>query len=170
VKAFKDHGAWAFNVEGLKVRCTMNEREQNVFEQIGKYVGDDEFMGLGIRKYYRLRGINTGSDFEITKERKMEYISLATELAQKNDIKLFVADNFMGQVGSSCECCGTERLRNYKIWGDNHRTRYWGNLPHESTHMRKVIFNTFSFSGDQNRYRTLGDIMADELKPKGRLF
>jgi hypothetical protein len=170
VKAFKDHGAWAFNVEGLKVRITMNQREQEIFEQIGKYVGDDEFMGLGIRKYYRLRGTNTGSDYEITKDRKKEYIALALELADKHSIKCYVADNNMGKIGSGCECCGTEKLRNYKIWGHNHRTRAWGKLPHESEHMKKVIINSFSFSSDPNRYKTLGEVMDNQLNQKGRLL
>ena len=170
VKAFKDHGAWAMNVEGCKVRVSMKPSEQEIFEQIGKYSGDDEFMGLGIRKYYRLRGTIVGPDYEITKSRKMEYINLAIELADKHGIKMFVADNHMGKVGSGCECCGTEKLRNYKIWGECHRVHSFGHVKHESQHMKKVIYNSFSYSGNPNRYRTLGDIMNDELNRKGEIL
>jgi len=170
VKAFKDHGAWAMNCEGLKNRVSMKPSEQAIFEQIGKYSGDDEFMGLGIRKYYRLRGTIVGPDYEITKNRKMEYINLAVELADRYGIKMFVADNHMGRIGSGCECCGTEKLRNYKIWGECHRVKSFGKFKHESQHMKKVIYNSFSYSGNPNRYRTLGDIMNDELNKKGQIF
>jgi len=170
IKAFKDHGAWACNIEGLKVRCSMFPKEQEIFEQIGKYSGDDEFMGLGIRKYYRLRGTMVGADYEITKDRKMEYIDLALELAEKHGIKCYIADNYIGKKGCSPECCGTEKLRNYKIWGENSRVRFFGKFKHESEHMKKVVINSFSYSGDPNRYRTLGDVMNEQLNRKGEIL
>ena len=170
IKALKDSGCWAFAIEGLKVRTVMNKAEQIKFEKIGKYSGDDEFLGMGIRKYYRLRGVKTASDMEITHERKREYIDLALNLADKYGIKGFVADNHMGRLGCSPECCGTEKLRNYKIWGGCHRVRSFGKFEHESEHMRKVIINTFSYSSDPRRYQTLGDVMDKEIIKKGLIF
>jgi DNA repair photolyase len=171
IKSLKESGCWAFAIEGLKVRIVMNKQEQEKFEKIGKYSGDDEFMGIGIRKYYRLRGVKTSSDMEMTHERKREYIDLALELADKYNIKGFVADNHMGKIGAGPECCGTERLRNYKIWGNNWRVRSWGVLPHESSHFNKVVINSFSFSSDPRRYKTIGNVMNEEMKrKKGVLF
>jgi DNA repair photolyase len=170
IKALKESGCWAFAMEGLKVRTAMGKSEQVTFEKIGKYSGDDEFMGLGIRTYYRLRGVTTGADMEMTHERKREYIDLALDLAEKYDIKGFVADNNMGRIGTGAECCGTERLRDYKIWGENPRVRAFGKFKHESEHLKKVVLNSFSYSGNPNRYRTLGDIMHDELNKKDQIF
>lgn len=171
IKGLSDVGCWAFALEGLKVRVGMYPHEQKRFEQIGKYVGDDEFEGIGIRNYYRLRGVANGpADLEMPDFRKREYIDLALNLAEKYGVKGFVADNKMGRIGSGPECCGTERLRNYKIFGENWRVRAWGKLPHESEHLERIIYNTFAFSGNPNRYRALGDIMREQMSMKGKLF
>jgi hypothetical protein len=61
-------------------------------------------------------------------------------------------------------------LRNYKIWGENKRVRYFGKFKHESEEMKKVVINTFSYSSDSRRYRTLGEVAHEELNPKGRLL
>lgn len=168
VAAFKDHGAYAFNTEGLKVRVVMNPEEANLFEKIGKYVTHDEFGGIGIRNYYKLMGHKKESDWLLKREHRKHYTDFALELADKHRIKYFTADNFMGKIGCSGECCGTEVLRDYKIWGLNHRTRYWGEQPHESKKMENVVINTFSYSTDKRRYKTLGEVMNKIFNPDQR--
>jgi DNA repair photolyase len=167
VKAFKDSGAFGFNTEGLKVRIVMDKDEVNRFEKIGKYVKHDEFGGVGIRNYYKMAGVgvHVDSDWVLAMEHRKKYTDLAMELADKHNIKYFTADNNMGKIGESCECCGTEVLRDYKIWGENTRTRFWGKLPHESEAMRKVVINSFSYSTDKRRYKTMGEVMDKILYP-----
>jgi len=134
VKKIKKAGCWAFNTEGLKVRIAMPHKEQQIMQTIGDY------LKYNIRDYYKTCGINTGSDWEMTHANKMQYTELAIKLAKKHKLKYFSADNHMGCVGCSSECCGTEVLRDYKIWGQNKRTYYF---PHNT-----ILLGQPQFSGE----------------------
>lgn len=118
-------GVWAFNLEGLKCRISMPKEEQATFQLIGDY------LDINIRDFYkneRKLECNRGSDYEISNEKKMEIFKLATELASKYNMKYFNADNFMLKgIGCSCECCGTEVLRNYKLLSCDSRSNLFNN-------------------------------------------
>lgn len=120
VKAIADSGAFAMNMEGLKIRTRMPESEKKLFAIISDAVGYD------LIEYYKTHGVCTGSDWEMRKDKRLEYINLGMELAHQHGIKFFVADNDMGKIGDGDECCGTEVLRNYKKWGNNTRTQAFG--------------------------------------------
>jgi len=120
IKVAVDAGVWAFNTEGLKLRVSMPKSEQEMFQDsIGKYLGYD------IRQWMKSYGRCTGTDYELPELRKKNYIKVAEALAKKYNIKYFSADNEMSG-GCNSECCGTQKLRNYKIWGNNLRTKKYG--------------------------------------------
>jgi DNA repair photolyase len=135
IKSIADSGCWAVNIEGLKVRVSMPQTEQLLFKKIG------DSINLDLRDYYKKNGKHTGSDWELSHELKLEYIGLAKELCKEYHIKLLVADNNMGAIGDGCECCGTEVLKDYKIWGNNSRTRSFGSLGYESEELGKCLVN-----------------------------
>ena len=112
VSASKEAGAWAFNTEGLKLKISMPKPEQLLVESALP----------GIRETYKKLGMRERSDYVMTDERKLEYITLAEELSKKYNIVYFSADNTPLGHGSGDECCGTEKLRNYKKFSYNHRT------------------------------------------------
>jgi len=116
IKKAAEAGCWAINIEGLKVRMTMPKKEQEIFKAIGDYLGYD------IRQYYKKNGMRTGSDWEMDEEKKLEYINDAKLLCDHYKIKFFVADNHHMDKGCNAECCGTEVLRDYKIWEGNTRS------------------------------------------------
>jgi len=162
VKAFKDHGAWAFNTESLKMRVLMTEEEKVKFRKLEPWLEADI-------ESFRAKENITGSDYEVYPEKTLEYSRLAHEFSYKHNIKYFRADNRFtntSRFGDGCECCGTEVLRDYKIWGMNKRTHMWGHVKHESKHMEDVVINTFSYSTDKKRYKTLGEVMKKVLYPK----
>ena len=134
VKSIKEAGCWAFNTEGLKVRISMPVEEQKIFQEVGDY------LGINLRETYKEEA-KTGSDWELSNEKKMEYTRLAESLAKQYDIKYFSADNRMGKVGDGCECCGTQALRNYKIWGGSDRSKVFGASPNDSKELGKCQVN-----------------------------
>lgn len=134
VKAIKESGCWAFNIEGLKVRISMPKEEQLLFKKISKHLGFD------IRNFYKLQ-TNTGSDYELNQSKKMEYINLALALAKQYNLKCFIADNNMGCVGDGSECCGTQKLRNYKIFANNLRSHVFPQVSYASEELGKCKVN-----------------------------
>jgi hypothetical protein len=77
----------------------------------------------------------------MTKQKKLEYIQKAHELAKKYNLKFYAADNNMGKIGCSGECCGTEVLHNYKIWGNNSRSSACGDCSKYSQELGKCNVN-----------------------------
>jgi hypothetical protein len=134
VEAIKEAGCWAFNTEGLKLRVTMPESERKLYHDLSDY------MHFNLHSYYR-REQKTGSDWELQDKKKMVYINYAQMFATKLDLKYFVADNNMGKVGYGSECCGTEKLRDYRILGCNARTKSFPSVDHTSTHLEKTLVN-----------------------------
>ena len=117
VKAIKEAGCWAFNTEGLKLRIAMPTHEQEKIKHMQEYVGED------IREFYKKnRNLDNHSDYELCNELRLEYTNMAIQLAEQYGLRYFSADNGMGCIGCSDECCGTEVLRNYKLWRHNTRS------------------------------------------------
>ncbi len=135
VKSVKDAGCWAMNTEGLKVRIAMPKRDQELLQKISEYLGYD------IREEYRLHGQKTTADWELNDLNKLEYINGCTALCEKYGIKHFSADNSLGNVGHGCECCGTQKLRDYKIWGGSDRSDAFGHVDYESKEFGKCLVN-----------------------------
>jgi len=119
VKAIKEAGVWAFNIEGLKIRITMPESERKIMQTIGEY------LDMDIREFYkneRQFGAKGSSDYELSPTKKEEFIFLADSLAKEYGLKFYNADNHLVKVGAGCECCGTEVLRDYKLLGCDSRS------------------------------------------------
>ena len=118
-------GVWAFNIEGLKCRISMPKDEQKLFQKIGDY------LDMDIREFYkneRKEECNKGADYELSNAKKDEIFELATELSKKFNIKFFNADNYINpKYGCNCECCGTEKLRDYKLLDCDSRSLMFGN-------------------------------------------
>ena len=91
----------------------------------------------------------------------MEYIKLAEKLAKKYGLKYFVADNDdFGCIGSGCECCGTEVLRDYKIHGNNKRSLKFG----KNTNVSDKIGNCYlNFCRGKAKTLTINDYMKKIL-------
>ena len=120
VKTIKESGAWAFQTEGLKlrVRVVMPEKERKIYSKIG------DVLGFDIISDFKKNGCIEGGDREYSEQEKRRILELFTNLANKYDIKFFNADNLVdNKYGCGDECCGTEFLRNHKIWGGCFRSR-----------------------------------------------
>jgi len=136
VKQIKNAGVWAFNTEGLKLRKSMPQNEQKIMQIIG------DFLEINIRDFYKKEKNLSSTDYELSKRKKLEYIKLAEKLAKKYNLKYFVADNEdFGCIGSGCECCGTEVLRDYKIFGNNKRSLRFGCKNNVSNEIGKCPVN-----------------------------
>ena len=109
-------------MEGLKMRVTMPQKEQELFRKIGDYLGYD------IRQWYKENGAINGSDWEIPDANKLEYIKLAEDLARQYGLSFYCADNISRKCGDSAECCGTEYLRDYKIYAGTFRNHLFDNV------------------------------------------
>lgn len=160
VRQGADAGIWAFNTEGLKVRITMHDYEQKIFQEMTPYIGYD------IRAYYKRNFRRTSSDYEPQLCERMKYIEPALELAKQYNIKYFVADNGVGKVGDGPECCGTQVLRNYKIWGGCDRVKFFGCPDYCSKELGKGIYRMHFVrkrpASGANRQVRFGDLVAKE--------
>jgi len=151
-------GCWAVNIEGLKIRISMPKEEQVLFQTIG------DSIGINLRELYKTKGVKTGSDWEMSDELKMFYIDMALSLCKEHKIKCLVADNHMGKIGDGFECCGTEVLKDYKIWGSNSRTRSWGRADNESQELGKCVVN-FTRSYDSKKPQTMNEMAQAYIIP-----
>jgi len=117
IKAIADAGCWGFMTEGLKIRISMPKAEQEIMQKIGDY------FGFNIREFYKQEHNKCGSDYELSIDKKDEILNMMNDLAEKHGLKFFNGDNHINGIGSRCECCGTEVLRNYKTLGCDLRSR-----------------------------------------------
>lgn len=118
IATLKECGAWGFETEGLKIRVTSSGREKLIYKKIG------DALGYNLLAYFKKKGIIEGGDRVYNEEDKRSMLSTYTYLAKKHGIKFFNADNLIdGRYGCGAECCGTEFLRNHKIWGGSRRAR-----------------------------------------------
>jgi len=118
IHTLKDCGVYAFQTEGLKLRVAMSEREKGIYKKIG------DVLGFDIISYFKTNGVIEGGDKVYNETDKRKMLSLYNELANKYGIKFFNADNLIDkQYGCGAECCGTDVLRDYKIYGNCYRSK-----------------------------------------------
>jgi DNA repair photolyase len=151
VKAFKDVGAFAFNIEGFKYRVTTGIEEQKILQNIG------DFLGYDLKTWFKQENNRTSTDYEINLKHKKEYIELARNLALEFGIKFYVADNCYYNYSCGLDCCGTSVLHNYKLWGNNERATLFP-VENISKELGKCLVN-FTRSG-QYKNNTLNEVMA----------
>ncbi len=147
IKRTYESGCWAFQSEGLKYRKTMNAADRNRMQLIGdflqkKYTNDDailkKFHFFDMRKAFSVDHDVEGLDWLYPKEWRYEFHEKAISIAHKFNLKYFCADNDMGALGDGYECCGTEKLRNYRIWGKNSRTLAFCNNLTPQNHIKEL--------------------------------
>jgi len=158
VEAVSEAGCWALNTEGLKLRVTMPQSERELFSVIGNHLSLDLF------EYYKANGLVTGSDREIRTALKMEYTQLAKKLTGEYGIKYYPADNDILGIGDGCECCGTEVLKDYKIYGNNIRSKAFKPKDYESKELGKCVVN-FTRSR-KNINLTMDEVVAEKESKK----
>lgn len=162
VAMLKENGVWAFQTEGLKLRLSMSPKEKAIYAKIGDYLGFD------IINDFALNGDVEGGDRVYNEERKRRILELYDSLSKKYDIKFFNADNLIDKrYGCGSQCCGTEFLRNFKIWGGCMRSRVFDNEKYEkSIELGKCLVN-FTRATKQKGVvlKTIGDV-SDEYAAK----
>jgi hypothetical protein len=129
----------------------MPKDERKLFDVIGSY------LHLNLFDYYKEHGNRTGSDREIATAMKMEYTSMALALAKEYKLKYYPADNDILGMGDGCECCGTEALHDYKIWGDNLRSRAFPAKEYASKELGKCLVN---FVRNKKDGKTMYEVVA----------
>lgn len=136
VQTIKDSGAWGFMTEGLKLRVTMPEKERIIYQKIG------DVFGFDIIRDFKENGAVDGGDRVYSEENKRKMLQKFTDLAGWHNLKFFNADNLVdGKYGCGCECCGTEFLRNHRIWGGCARSRAFPGSVEYSTEFGKCLVN-----------------------------
>lgn len=154
----KECGVWAFQTEGLKLRVMMPEKERIVYEKIG------EVFGFDIINDFKNRGEIEGGDRVYCDEDKKRMLKTYNDLAQKYGIKFFNADNLVEKgCGCSAECCGTECLRNYRIWGGSSRSIAFPCDPKKHSNELGKCFVNFT-RGTTNADRTIGEVCEEYIK------
>lgn len=154
VKGIAESGAFGFNTEGLKLRVAMPEKEKELFRKIGNY------LDMDIINFYKNEQ-KVGTDRELTVAKKKEYTFLAKSLATKYGLRYFSADNDMGCYGDNSECCGTEVLRDYKLWENNIRTKSFPEgITNDTTELGKCKVNFMR--SQTNAERTMDEVMEIE--------
>lgn len=130
----------------------MSDKEKSVYNKIGNVLGFD------ILNDFKRHGMIEFGDYTYNIADKRRILKIYTELAAKYNIKFFNADNFVdgGKYGCGCECCGTEFLRNHKIWGGCNRAQYYDDKTESSTEFGKCLVNFTRSKG--NADRTIADV------------
>lgn len=152
VKTLADCGVWAFQTEGLKLRVCMSDKEKAVYKRIG------DVLGFDILKDYKRAGNIENGDYVYSLTDKRRVLNLFTDLAEKYGIKFFNADNLIdgGRYGCGCECCGTEFLRNHKIWGGCNRAQFYDSKSEHSEEFGKCLVNFVR--SDANKNKTIAEV------------
>lgn len=165
IKKASEVGVWDFNIEGLKCKISMGKVEQKTFQLIG------DCLGMNIREFYReerKKECNRGSDYELSNEKKIEMFELAKALADKYNMKFFNADNYMNKkYGASCECCGTEKLRNYKLLSCDMRSKVYGNNK-GSLEFEKCSVRTVRDRTGRRKNKTIKELCDEYYKEHNR--
>lgn len=136
VAKLKDCGAWAFQTEGLKLRVSMSQKEKDIYSKIGKILGFD------IISYFKENGDIEGGDRVYNEKDKRRMLDLYNSLSKKYGIRFYNADNLIDKkYGCGSQCCGTEVLRDYKIWGGCLRSKVFGDSGCVSSLLGKCLVN-----------------------------
>lgn len=164
IRTLKEYGVWAFQTEGLKLRVVMPEKERLVYEKIGHVFNFD------IIEDFKKNGAIEGGDRCYNDEDKRRMLKLYTDLSAKYGIRFYNADNLVDKdYGCGAECCGTECLRDYKIWGGCYRSKVFpDDESKNSTEFGKCYVN-FTRS-KTNAEKTIEEVCGDYcLKEDERL-
>ena len=154
IHTLKDYGVWGFQTEGLKLRVVMPQKEKEIYRRIG------DVFGFDILEDFKTNGMIEGGDRCYSIEDKRRMLALYTELGEKYGIKFFNADNLIdARYGCGSECCGTEFLRNHKIWGGSRRSIAFDDKENCSEEIGKCLVN-FTRS-TANAQRTIAEVSAE---------
>ena len=117
IKRLAEIGAYGFETEGLKMRVSSSQNERAVYGRIGDVLGFDIVGDL------QKRGMIEGGDRCYNIEDKRRMLQLYTDLANEYGVKFFNADNLVDpRYGCHAECCGTDFLRNHRVWDGARRS------------------------------------------------
>lgn len=161
IRLLKECGVWAFQTEGLKLRMSMSIKEKIIYSKIGNILGFD------IIKDFKERGDREGGDMVYNEDDKRSILGLYNELSKKFGIKFFNADNLVdSNYGCGSQCCGTEFLRDYKIWGGCSRSLAFGDNEDICSHeIGKCLVNfTRKSSKNCNEFITIQESTNEYLK------
>ena len=154
IRTLRAYGVWGFQTEGLKLRVVMPQKEKEIYRRIG------DVFGFDILEDFKTNGMIEGGDRCYSIEDKRRMLALYTELGEKYGIKFFNADNLIdARYGCGSECCGTEFLRNHKIWGGSRRSIAFGDKENCSEEIGKCLVN-FTRS-TANAQRTIAEVSAE---------
>lgn len=154
VKILADIGAYGFETEGLKLRVTSGQTEKRIYSMIG------DTLGFDILADFKNRGTTEGGDRCYNETDKRRMLQLYSDLAEKYGVKFFNADNLIDpRYGCSAECCGTDFLRNHKVWGGARRS-----LAHPKGLVASELFGrclvNFTRSSN-NAHRTIAEVCRE---------
>lgn len=155
IRTLKEYGVWGFQTEGLKIRVVLPEKEKAIYKKIG------DVFGFDILSDFKTYGMIDGGDrcYDMGEKRRM--LALYTELGEKYGVRFFNADNLIdNRYGCGSECCGTEFLRNHRIWGGSRRSLAFGDEKDRcSEEFGKCLVN---FTRSQaNAQRTIAEVSAE---------
>lgn len=161
IKTLKDYGAYGFQTEGLKIRLAMPETEKAIYRRIG------EVFGFDILGDFKKNGMIEGGDRCYNIEDKRRMLQLWTDTANKYGIKFFNADNLIdSRYGCGAECCGTDFLRDHKVWGGSRRSLAFPEGMTPSEEFGKCLVN-FTRS-TANSHRTIAEVTAEYVEKEDR--
>lgn len=161
VAKLKEYGVWGFQTEGLKLRVVMPEKEKIVYSKIG------DVFGFDILGDFKANGVIEGGDRVYNEEAKRRMLKLYNDLSLKYGIRFYNADNLVDKCfGCGSECCGTEFLRNHKIWGGCSRAKVFEDDPSKfSTELGKCLVN---FTRSQaNADKTISQVCDEYISKIG---
>jgi DNA repair photolyase len=100
VKEMKRLGASAITAEFLKI-------SQFSTKEVVKAIGElSESVGFDIVKFYKWKGVNTGTDLELKVNYKKPVLENIKKLCHENGLEFYCADNILRDLGDSPICCG----------------------------------------------------------------
>lgn len=154
IKTLAEIGAYGFETEGLKLRVTSSAGERAIYQRIG------DVFGFDIIEDFKAHGMIEGGDRVYNIETKRKMLQTYTDLANKYGIKFFNADNYIDpHFGCGAECCGTDFLRNHKVWGGARRSLAFPKDLTPSEHFGKCLVNFTRNS--KNSHRTIADVCRE---------
>lgn len=134
----------------------MPQSEKEIYSKIGNV------FGIDIIGDFKRNGIIEGGDRVYNNDDKAKMLERFTTLAKKYGLRFFNADNFIDKkYGCGCECCGTDVLRNYKLWGGCSRAKVFPvNNPSSEFGKCKVNFTR----SQKHKDRTIEEVCKETLK------
>ena len=154
IKKLADIGAYGFETEGLKLRVTSSASEKAIYQRIG------DVFGFDIIEDFKTRGAIEGGDRCYNEADKRRMLQLYTDLSRQYGVKFFNADNLIDpRYGCSSECCGTDFLRNHKIWGGARRSLAFP-TPELNSQLFGRCYVNFTRNSN-NSHRTIADMCEE---------